>query len=414
MLRTPINERIRVGSVISSLRAGGIGTVWRYCAGGLARQGGWDTTLISLHDRVEESSDVAAGCRTVCLGLEDNCARLFLNWLSKNPQDVLITSDVSRIESAYPFLPPNTRHIVHIHDFGRRYRSVALRYAPWIDAVACVAHHIENRLKPDLSRAGFKGLVRTVHNGANFPPLKPCIHNDGPLRLLFMGRLDPIKGVFDLVPLVKRLKRMGVPVLLNVVGGENQRLRRDLTAIGFEGVVAWHGHLSHEKCYEIAEQSDILLMASRKEPFGMVTIEAMSMGCVPMAYDVPSGSKEIIEHGRSGLLVPLGDIGVLAEEVRALSINRHRLAELSTGAIERARGAFSAEVMSRNIAQFIQDVLANARQHPAKREAGLPSPGPILDRNPARIYQTLPASLRGRIRTVVGNSPKLCYWWLNR
>ena len=60
----------------------------------------------------------------------------------------------------------------------------------------------------------------------------------------------------------------------------------------------------------------------------------MSMGCVPMAYDVPSGSTEIIGHGKSGLLVPLGDIRAWAEHIRKLHHNRELLNELSKGAID--------------------------------------------------------------------------------
>ena len=408
------HKPLRVTSVIASLAAGGIGPVCRYAAEGMAKLTDWQVTLLSLHDPASSFNDQANGLRIVCLGLDGNCARLFLQWLATNPQDLIITSGVCRIEPAFQFLPPATRHVVQIHDSGRRYRDVAVRHAAWLDGVTCVGQHIEAPLRRSLNEAGFKGILRTVHNGANFPALKPRQPYHGPLRLLFMGSVEALKGVFDFVPLLQRLKKLGVPVELNVVGGENKALRRQFQRKGLADCVTWTGRVPHEQCYNIAAESDIFLMTSRKEPFGMVTIEAMSMGCVPIAYDIPSGSTEIIEHGKSGLLVPLGDIRAWAEHICSLHHDRKHLAELSTGAINRARNTFNAETMAGNLSAYLNDVLINAESHPAKREKGMPPEEPANYERQAKGYQRLPAGVREWIRNQIGASPRLSYWLLNR
>jgi glycosyltransferase involved in cell wall biosynthesis len=405
---------LRVASVIASLTAGGIGPVCRYAAEGMAKLTDWQMTLLSLHDPAGESTNEANRMKTICLGLDGNCARLFLQWLAANPQEMIIASDVSRIEPAFRFLPLATRHVVQIHDSGRRYRDVAVRHAAWIDGVTCVGQHIEAPLRKSLDGVGFKGILRTVHNGANFPPSSNRRPHSGPLRLLFMGRVEAQKGVFDFVPLLQQLRKLRVPVILNIVGGENEALRRQFQHKGLADYVTWTGRVPHDKCYQIAAESDIFLMTSRKEPFGMVTIEAMSMGCVPIAYDIPSGSIEIIEHGISGLLVPLGDIRAWAEHIRILHQDRKRLAELSIGAISRARGTFNSETMSQNLATFLNDVVTHAESHPAKRESGLPPETSATHTRPSRGYQRLPAGLREWIRNQVGASPRLCHWLLNR
>jgi glycosyltransferase involved in cell wall biosynthesis len=403
-----------VTSVIASLTAGGIGPVCRYVAEGMAKLKNWQVTLLSLHDSVGEFTDEARDLRIVCLGLDGNCARLFLQWLAANPQDLIITSDVSRIEPAFRFLPPSTHHVVQIHDSGRRYRDVAVRHAAWIDGVTCVGRHIEAPLRRSLEEVGFHGLLRAIHNGASFPPVPNRHPHNGPLRLLFVGRVEALKGVFDFVPLLQWLKRQGVPVTLNLVGGENETLRRQFQRKGLGDVVTWTGRVPHERCYAIAAESDIFLMASRKEPFGMVTIEAMSMGCVPVAYNIPSGSTEIIEHGKSGLLVPLGDIRSWADHIRGLHYDRKRLAELSGAAIARARGTFNAEAMARNMAAFLTDILAHAETHPAKREAGSPPEVPAHFVPAAKGYQRIHPRIREALRNFVGARPRLCFWWLNR
>lgn len=407
-------SKLRVTSVIASLTAGGIGPVCRYAAEGLAKQTGWQVTLLALHDPVGEFTDEASGVRVVGLGLDGNCARRFLQWLAANPQDLIITSDVCRIEAAFRFLPPNTRHVIQIHDSAGRYRDVAVCHAAWVDGVTCVGRHIEAPLRRSLDAVGFRGLLRTVHNGANFPTAPKRQPYAGPLRLLFMGRMDVLKGLFDFVPLLQRLKKLGVPVSLNLVGGEHEELRRRFEQKGLASMVRWTGRVPHEKCYKIAAESDIFLMTSRKEPFGMVTVEAMSMGCVPMAYDTPSGSTEIIEHGRSGLLVPLGDFRAWAAHIEALHADRSRLANLATGAMERARTHFNAEVMGANLTGFLQDVMAQAAKQPARREAGMPPEEPVVYARPAQGYQRLPAGMRMWIRNWVCARPRLAYWLLNR
>ena len=409
-----ISKPFRVLSVIASHTAGGIGPVSRYTAEGLARLAEWQVILLALHDSTSDMVEPETGLRVVGLGLDRNCARHFLKWLIANPQDLVITSDVSYLEPAFPFFHPSTCHVVQIHDSLRRYREVAARHAPWIDGVTCVGRHIENPLRKRLDEVGFKGLLRTVHNGACFPPQPDQIPNCGPLRLLFMGRVEALKGVYDFVPLLQRLKTLGVPVTLNIVGGENETLRRQFQRRGLAGSVEWTGRVPHKLCYKIAAESDIFLMVSRKEPFGMVTIEAMSMGCVPIAYDVPSGSTEIIEHGKSGLLIPLGDIRGWAEQIRRLHLDRKLLADLSNGAMKRSRSLFNAETMTTNMASFLKEVMTHAEHHPTQRKTGQPPEEPPASEQPARGYQRLPEGLRVWIRNRVCSSPRLSYWLLNR
>ena len=146
----------------------------------------------------------------------------------------------------------------------------------------------------------------------------------------------------------------------------------------------------------------------------MVTIEAMAMGCVPMAYNSRSGSAEIIEDGKSGLLIPLGELWTWAKTIAELDVSRQRLAQLSTAAMHRAREHFDAERMSRNLATFLTDVMAHAARSPAKRENGVKPKAPVGCAERRRVYQRLPARLRGWIRNQVGKYPRLCHWWLDR
>jgi glycosyltransferase involved in cell wall biosynthesis len=229
-----------------------------------------------------------------------------------------------------------------------------------------------------------------------------------------MGRVEALKGVFDFVPILCELKKRGVPVTLNLVGGENDALRRELERKGVGNMVIWSGRQPHERCYDIAAESDVFMMSSRKESFGMVTIEAMCMGCVPIAYDMPSGSTEIIEHGKSGLLVPLGDYRAWAAAIESLHLDRTRLRALGDGAIDRARTRFNADVMAGNLVQFVQDVFTNSRTQPAQRKTGFPRVTSTAHVHKRRGYYRLPEAMRIWIRNKVCSYPRLSHWLLSR
>lgn len=406
---------MRVSWIVPSFTAGGIGPVCRYTAESVARRTGWEVTLVSVHDEPAAADGAAFGVRAVALGLDVDTARGFLAWLAGNPQDVVVTSNVGGVEPAYPYFPTQTLHIEQLHDSARRYRQIATRHARWLDGVTCVGRFYEAKLRRELAATGWHGLLRTIHNGAAFPPLLPRREAPDRLRLLFIGRTEPQKGALDLPPLLGTLRRLGVPAHLTIVGGDDPQLRQQFDRVGLADAVSWAGRVPHEECYRFAADSDVVLMLSRKEAFGMVTIEGMSMGCVPVAYDMPSGSTEIIEHGVSGLLVPPGSLRRLARAIAALHVDRAALRRLSDGAIARARSAFDIGVTAANMEAFIRDVAAHAATHPAQRLDGLPpaSAGSVMS-PPRQGYQRLPESWRVAAHRWLCRFPRLANLVYNR
>ena len=123
---------------------------------------------------------------------------------------------------------------------------------------------------------------------------------------------------------------------------------------------------------------------------------------------------EIIEHGKNGLLVPLGNYKSWAAAIEAFHHDRKWLSKLSSGAIERARSCFNASLMAENMVDFLQDVLQHSENHPAQRKTGLPPETSDVYIRQNRGYQRLPEGLRVWVRNRVGSSPRLCHWLLNR
>jgi glycosyltransferase involved in cell wall biosynthesis len=226
--------------------------------------------------------------------------------------------------------------------------------------------------------------------------------------------MSPFKGIFDLVPILQGVKKLGVPVQLMIAGGHHDYLARRFKRKRLESLVTWTGWVSHEECYRLAAESDVFLMPSRKEAFGMVTIEAMAMGCVPLAYDMISGSREIIENGKNGLLLPLGNFGAWSKAIKILHEDREELRRLSAGAIERTRAQFNAETMGMRLCTFLKRVQSHANTCPSERKFGLPTEIVSESHAPRSHYQRLSPGVRKWVRNWIGAHPRLCYWLLNR
>jgi glycosyltransferase involved in cell wall biosynthesis len=171
---------------------------------------------------------------------------------------------------------------------------------------------------------------------------------------LYVGGIDFLrKGIQDLPKILARLKRRNVEFQLSIIGGESAKLYRDFARAGVTSRVHWLGYMSPEEVRSVAANSDVLLLPSRSEAFGLVTAEAMSVGCVPFAYDIPSGTREIVEPDVSGVLVKFPSTQQFADAIIERWSDPSTWRHLRANAIARARRLFSLEVAVNSYIVFI-------------------------------------------------------------
>ncbi|MBF6591735.1 MAG: glycosyltransferase [Ktedonobacterales bacterium] len=157
---------------------------------------------------------------------------------------------------------------------------------------------------------------------------------DGRPLLLFVGRLDPIKGI-DL--LLESVARMRTPARLVVIGGnppgdaEVDRLRARARALGLGERVSFPGAVAPRDlpCYYRA--ADALAITSRYESFGLVAVEALACGTPVVAAHV-GGLPTIVRHGENGMLVRRRCPDAFAEQFDALLEDSALRARLSSAA----------------------------------------------------------------------------------
>ena len=194
---------------------------------------------------------------------------------------------------------------------------------------------------PDPAVRSAVGKVVLAPHGVDVDRFRPAVPHDrqGPVSLLAVGRLVPKKGYPVLVEALEMLAASGVDVRCRVVG--DGALRDDLTArldaAGLSARVAILGTRTHQEVVEEYRQADVFVQASvvtadgDRDGIPNAVLEAMACGLPVVATDV-AGIPEVVDHGRTGLLVPSGDPAALAGALAGLVGDRALRSRLGAAA----------------------------------------------------------------------------------
>jgi glycosyltransferase involved in cell wall biosynthesis len=226
-------------------------------------------------------------------------------------------------------------------------QNIAKRYPipfRWLERIAlrrATATHTCNEAAGRIIRAkGFRGIVCNLGLGVDvdrFAAHHEPAH-DGPLRVGYVGRLEPHKGVDVLIDALATLRDGTLTVIGE--GPEGPELEQRRTRLGLGARVTFLGYASQADLPDLYRSFDVLAVPSLATPtwveqFGRVAVEAMASGVPVVASD--SGSlPEVV--GDAGILVPFGDARALAAALQSLADDpgeRRRLGELGRERVER-------------------------------------------------------------------------------
>lgn len=175
-------------------------------------------------------------------------------------------------------------------------------------------------------------------------------------QIAIVGSVIPWKRQFDAVKAVSSLLESGFDVELTVIGPMlDSRYSAEIAAFVkarvLEDKVRLVGYVDNP--IQRLKDVDIVLVCSELEPFGRVTIEAMSIG-VPIIGTNSGGTPEIIQHGHNGLLYEVGDIAGLAQCIESLIADRAFRSRLGAAAQLRAQDFASAENQMRPLVEALK------------------------------------------------------------
>lgn len=124
-------------------------------------------------------------------------------------------------------------------------------------------------------------------------------------NIISVGRLEPVKGMDDLIDVFAKVLNSHQEWKLNVVGEGSQRslLENKIQKYGLKEKVIIHGYKTPDEITEMLFHSSVFVMASHSESFGLVLIEAQSHGVPCVAFDSAKGAVEILKVENSGILI---------------------------------------------------------------------------------------------------------------
>lgn len=141
-------------------------------------------------------------------------------------------------------------------------------------------------------------------------------NEDAEVRLLMVSRLKPHKGVHLAIEALARLP--DEQYTLQIVGDGppeyEKYLRERARALGVSHRVVFRGAVPPDQVASVYRSSDLFLLPSYEEAFGIVLLEAMAAG-VPVVASRVGGIPDVVEDGVSGKLVPPGDPEALARAI---------------------------------------------------------------------------------------------------
>lgn len=193
-------------------------------------------------------------------------------------------------------------------------------YAPYCRGPAEIVHDIHLGRADHISPPGLQSKIDSAA--------------DGPLRIFYAGRADPMKGPLDWIGTLEQLAAAGIDFRASWWGdgSEHSKMVARIAAAGLQSRIDMPGFVS-DRAAILAElrAAHIFLFCHLTPESPRCLIEALTSGCPIVGYASSYSSDLIAEHG-GGVLVPLGDADALAREVGALAKDRSRLAALMRAA----------------------------------------------------------------------------------
>lgn len=217
------------------------------------------------------------------------------------------------------------RSISHVHEAEASGSRLVNRIL-YLPHLASTRTLVNSRFSLETIRSALPSLAQrstVVYNGVASPeaPSAPCERLDGPLRILYVGRLSPRKGPDVAIEAAARLQSRGRAVTVTLLGAVfsgyewyEEQLRAQAQSAGVD--VDFAGF--HPEIWPFLAASDVLIVPSRvDEPFGNTAVEGL-LARRPVIASDSSGLREAAGGYAASRLVPADDADAVAEALEEL------------------------------------------------------------------------------------------------
>jgi phosphatidyl-myo-inositol dimannoside synthase len=255
-----------------------------------------------------------------------------------------------------------------IPGFERRYSTIYFLIAPLIRQTWRAAERVIAKSEREIEMIHAvdpRVDCLLIPNGVDINRFKP-IHaapDDGPLKLLCVGRLIERKGQHHLIHAVKRLTDEGIDVRLDLVGtGDAQPTNEAQVArLGLTERVRFLGYVPREEIARHYAAAHLFVLPSYNEGMSVALLEAMASGLAVLVTRT-GGTPELVEPEVNGLVCDWADIDRLVAHLRRLAGDRaltRRMAEASRRRASEFSWELAAQRYGEILSQLVRSPLAS-------------------------------------------------------
>ncbi|MDJ0994753.1 MAG: glycosyltransferase family 4 protein [Dinoroseobacter sp.] len=257
----------------------------------------------------------------------------------------MLTSALSGIPFSYTLHGPNDLYEPYKWRFDEKTARAAF--------VACISHFARSQVMYFSDPVHWDKL-RIVHCGV-VPERydRPRTDHDG-TRLLFVGRLTPVKGVRLLLEALTQASAVREDITLDIIGDGEDRAHLEALAAPLGAKVRFLGYRSQEEVAEALSTADVLVLPSFAEGLPVVLMEALA-AATPVICSQVAGVAELVEDGRSGFVIPAGDVATLTDRILTLAADPARGAEMGRHGQARVRAEFDIRVEAGRIGRLFAE-----------------------------------------------------------
>lgn len=242
-----------------------------------------------------------------------------------------------------------------IPGFEQRYRNLYPVLKPTLRAIWRGATPVIAKCADEITMIQrVDRAVRPVYipNGVDLSHFRPGapIADDGPLRVVCVGRLIERKGQHHLIAAIRRLKDLGLDVRAALVGtGDSEAAyRKQAQELQVSDRVEFVGYVAREEIPAAYAAAHVFALPSFNEGMSVALLEAMACGLAPVVTRT-GGTAELVDEGTNGLVFDWGDVTALTRHLAALARDRELARRMGAAARHRA-ARFSWDIVT---AQFL-------------------------------------------------------------
>jgi L-malate glycosyltransferase len=216
------------------------------------------------------------------------------------------------------------------------------------DAVTAVSQDLirETRELLDISRdidLTYNFVDPRVYYARDSESLRKDYADPNEKILMHISNFRPVKRVADVLEIFAQVQEQ-VPAKLLLVGEgpELPKIQCRINELGLASKVHFLG--KQDEIAHVISMADVLLLPSEKESFGLVALEAMACG-VPTVGSTAGGIPELITHGETGYLAPIGDTYSMAQHVLEILKDEALSERLRKACLHRSKTMFCNELI---------------------------------------------------------------------